>query len=415
MRDLSCFLYFSGENPGHRVFREGEPKRDFLKSNTVKLKGEKWINEEGESTAEAKALADQIDSEIESIKNGTNEKLAELYVDVFQMVPLQDSLKMSETIVGDKYKNKGLLAVLEGEMSLLKLAFTHVEDLRLLAYGNLFKELANPDNGGMDANFLPLGSTVKVKDGKVTVTYPNGKTASALIFPWDVSKIAHEKYVEMQREKAKKAGEEIAARRASGAEEVIDLGDDEEEPAPARTEPAKRVEKAVEEPVPPVEAKKAESKPDFKAVPVMPEVVPEAAPEINLSAEWTRAVEPRIQVLRTEFAAKGVTIEATSQPWGPPSRKIKITNGKETYEVTIRPKKGAKSYDDSKSIIAIRQHTQNHTDEERFFEVDGEKQEYTGIDGIEEAARDIADVLARRLEPDKEKPKAKHEKPEVDP
>src|SRR3990167_5300969 len=235
MRKLSCFSHFYSENFGHCVYREGAPEHDFIKADAGALKGKNWINEKGESTAEAKALAEKIQSETKALQEKTKLELAGLYDEVLSSLPEPDSFDMEEVVVGEKYKNKGLLAVLEGESALVRAAFQN-NDLRLLAYGNIMKEL---ENGGMDANYLPMGSKVSLSGGEVTVTYPDGKTAGGMLFPWDLYGKAKSSAEEVAQDAVREAEEDAKKRRESGAvqEEERAILEEEFEVAPERKTP----------------------------------------------------------------------------------------------------------------------------------------------------------------------------------
>lgn len=200
-------LYFKNaqhfENPTRMIFKESAGSELFVESSQDVKKVGEWIDEKGSSTEQAKALAESVAKQEEQIREGTNEQLLNLYVDVFtEVIGAKESYSMPSLTVDDTYDKKGVLAILEDKITELRVAFGGTPDLRLLAYATVYK---NFKSQGLDANYLPKGATVVVANGEVTVTYTeNGvvKTATSEIFPWSTATEAHANWLKIQEQKS---------------------------------------------------------------------------------------------------------------------------------------------------------------------------------------------------------------------
>lgn len=146
-----------------------------------------WVKN-GETTAEAKALAHELQSKIEEVKKSTSLKLLEDYKFVFDTYILTpDSYDSKSVTVDQAYKGKGVLAVLEQNCPVLKASFKTYPDLRYFAYGNATKQVP-------DVDVLPIGSTVTMENGQVTLVRPGKPTATFMLFPWDARAAVEAQY-----------------------------------------------------------------------------------------------------------------------------------------------------------------------------------------------------------------------------
>ncbi len=205
------------ENPSRRIFLAGEI---FEGSGAQSKKINKWVDAKGESSPEARELAEQVAKQREEIINTSKKELLELYVNLFTTGPIanKEAFNASPFTVDSSYAKNGLLQTLEKNSSDLRLAFKGTEDLRLLAYATVY---SNFKEQGLDANYLPIGADVKLVDGYVTVTYTeNGvvKTATSELFPWSSYEIAHQKYADLIHAEAVVAGAEAERRGLPGVD-----------------------------------------------------------------------------------------------------------------------------------------------------------------------------------------------------
>lgn len=198
---LRCKNPYDFENPARRVYREGG---EIFAGGAAKAKavGE-WVDTKGESTLAARALAEDLNKQLDAIREGTRKDLVKLYVDVFALdVPSKETLSMTAVVSNEpKYDKKGLLEVLAMNSKLLESAFAN-PDIRLLAYANVYK---NFKAKGMDANYLPKNATVWMTAGEVFVKYTvegEEKTISSLLFPWDIYDEALAKLPEVRAQDA---------------------------------------------------------------------------------------------------------------------------------------------------------------------------------------------------------------------
>lgn len=208
------------ENTSRRVFKEGGGEL-FGSTGGQAAKINAWVGK-GESSPEAKALAENVSKQAEEIREGTRKELLELYVDIFtDTIPQKEVYNAAPLTVDSTYAKNGLLQVLEKNSSDLRIAFQGVPDLRLLSYATVYE---NFKTQGLDANYLPLGAKVELVNGDVTVTYTeNGvnKTATSEIFPWSTYENAHAKYLEvLEKERAEEARR---IEEAGGPEEDAEL------------------------------------------------------------------------------------------------------------------------------------------------------------------------------------------------
>ncbi len=162
---------------------------DDLKVESSKIKNwiEKGKNGELQSSAEARLLAEKA-----RVKYAAKDEAERLHREVFgnhASLESYSALEGKPFTIDETDKKSGLLEALSKPQRspLLNHTFNAFPDSRLLAYANVFFEF---EKQGMDVNVLPMGSTVTLKDGLVTVEYPNGRKASSLLFPSDKTEAA---------------------------------------------------------------------------------------------------------------------------------------------------------------------------------------------------------------------------------
>lgn len=333
---LMCHRSFDPfESPHGRIFHE-VPAGNLIKGD-VKAVNE-WINNTSkESTKAAKELAEQVNAQVEAIKDGTRSDLVKLYVDVFtENIPSPYIFDMSSTSVDDVYKKKGLLEVLEKNCPVLKAAFKAVPDLRLLAYGNIYKEM-KASTPPMDANYLPIGSEVWMEDGKVFIKQPSGKVVGGLLFPWDVYEIARGKYPAIVKEEAEEARPE--------GEPAIDLGEEPPAvpPVPETPPPVPPVPEAPTEPspwdlepAPPAVEPPPVSEPTPEAPPPVLEPSLETVAEDPLEKDWETRVVPVINALKEKYSELTITHEnLTAAPAHSKIVRFKNTATGERFDVMV--------------------------------------------------------------------------------
>ncbi len=267
------------ENPSRRVFKEGGELFGSTSGQAAKINA--WVGK-GESSPEAKALAESVSKQAEEIREGTKKELLELYVNVFtSTIQRKETYNVAPLTVDSTYAKNGLLQVLEKNSPDLRIAFQGVPDLRLLSYATVYQ---NFKAQGLDVNYLPIGAEVKLVNGDVTVTYTEKgvvKTATSEIFPWST-------YVSAQ----KKYGDLLAEERAERAREIEAAG------GPQEDEETRAI---LAEPVP--------------GVPEAPKTkVPETAEERDamLKEEWLTKVKPQLQALETMFPGVKITLTDAS-------------------------------------------------------------------------------------------------------
>lgn len=168
------------------------PRADLFSGGVGEKKNvTEWVKN-GETTAEAKALAESLQAQMEAIKRETNLQLVQEYRHVFDTYVLtKESYDSSPTSVDSTYKNKGALYVLEKSCPILAAQFKAYPDLRYLAYANATKQVP-------DVDVLPMGSTVSMVDGRVLLQRPGKPDASFMIFPWDYRAEIEKKYQELK-------------------------------------------------------------------------------------------------------------------------------------------------------------------------------------------------------------------------
>lgn len=207
------------ENPSRRVFKEGGGEL-FGSAGGQAAKINTWVGK-GESSPEARALAENVSKQAEEIREGARKELLELYVNIFtDTIPQKEVYNVAPLTVDATYAKNGLLQVLEKNSPELKVVFQGTPDLRLLSYATVYQ---NFKAQGLDVNFLPIGAKVELVNGDVTVTYIEKgvtKTATSEIFPWSTYELAHQKYLQVL------AGERAIA--AARIEEEGGVKEDEE-------------------------------------------------------------------------------------------------------------------------------------------------------------------------------------------
>ncbi len=216
MAQLLCKKSYHFESPARRIFRgvEGAGADLFSENDSSAKKVEAWVDSKGESTAEAKALAESVAKQEEQIREGTREDLLELYMTLFTgagVIGLKENYNSPPVTVGEEYSKNGLLQVLEKKSADIRIAFQGTPDLRLLAYATIYN---NFKKSGLDANYLPKGAQVSLSNGVVTVTYTEKgatKTASSELFPWSTAEVAQEKWRAIRDKKAEE--EELRLQR----------------------------------------------------------------------------------------------------------------------------------------------------------------------------------------------------------
>lgn len=139
----------------------------------------------GRTTPEAQQYTRELETlytetELARLKEETQDQLAS--PDTFN-VNRGKPLEINDPL----YAGKGVLEILEINCKVLHLAFEAYPSLCEVAYVHLMRNLAPT----IDANVVILGkkgqwkgSTVQLENGKVTVTHPDGRTASCMIFPY---------------------------------------------------------------------------------------------------------------------------------------------------------------------------------------------------------------------------------------
>ncbi|MEK9159792.1 MAG: hypothetical protein AAB383_03625 [Patescibacteria group bacterium] len=292
------------ENPARRIFLEGG---NFFGGEGAKAKETKrWVNEQGESSAEAKALAERVAQQAEDIRTSTKKETLQLYVDVFtDVVGPQDAYDMAGVVeIDSTYSKNGLLQVLEKNSPLITRAFTDFPDLRLLAYATVYKEFKGQ---GGDANFLPIGATVTLTDGVVTVNYKEDgidKTFTSPLFPWETAKEAQTKYAALMAEEAVAKRAEVERR----GEDAIDLDDDGviDVPAVPGLDPEVQEPDSAEDAPVEAEADAAEEEPEEETAPET-----ELSRDEALKAEWPK-VRGRIEGLASSFPGVTITFKDAS-------------------------------------------------------------------------------------------------------
>lgn len=380
---LRCFHSHKFENPARRVFLEGGELFEGG-SSQVKTVGD-WVNEKGESTEAARKLAEQVNTQMEAIREGTRKDLVRLYVDVFDMaVPDKETLNATEFTVNASLSGKGLLEALSANSPVLKVAFKNNTNVQLLAYGNIYKEFKAR---GFDANYMPMGAQVKMENGLVTLSYKDKsgvqKTVSALLFPWDVYEAARRHYADMEAEDRAQRAREIEEQ--GGPQEEIDLGDDEEATPDVETP----VELA------PVEPEAAEPAPETSET--WEQALEKDWQRVLTAVEQSRAADPKLaNVTITEGPRNARGHDKTL------IIKDAATGHKVQLRVDIREKKEPRSYTDKEALgLNVWNLGNGHSSREIQDQVDAYmKARAYQVESVEKTAYELALVLAgERLTP----------------
>lgn len=180
------------------------PRADLFSGGVGEKKNvTEWVKN-GETTAEAKVLANSLQAQMEAIKRETDLQLVQEYRFVFDQYILNaESYDSPETLVNDRFKNKGALYVLEQSCPVLKAQFKAYPDLRYLAYASATKEVP-------DVDVLPMNSTVSMVDGTVYLKRPGKPDAEFKLFPWDYRSEIEKKYQELKPAPKQEAVAEVA-------------------------------------------------------------------------------------------------------------------------------------------------------------------------------------------------------------
>lgn len=315
------------------------PSED-LKAESSKI--ESWVSKDKngqlQSSPEARKLAEKA-----RVKYESKDAQDKLYREVFGSFTDKESYNANkgEPFSIDKTDSgTGLLEALAKRSGVLNGTFKTFPDTRLIAYQSLFYKF---EGQGADVNVLPMGSKVSMKEGLVTVEYPNGKKVSALLFPWEDA-ITPSVVVPKPSPMVVEAPVEVKA------------------PTPVQTV---ETHKAPEMPMAPVMPQVIVKKEAAPIAPAMPSVAPIEQKPVEKSKgvdvpygfedEWSVTKE-LFNVVEQKYPQLKITDESADyiigldRPEG--SKKIMIANNitKERYILEIAPRKGAVNYSDSSKL-----------------------------------------------------------------
>lgn len=357
-----------------------------LRNESSKI--ESWVSKDKngqlQSSPEARKLAEKA-----RVKYESKDAQDKLYREVFGSFTDKESYNANkgEPFAIDKTDSgTGLLEALAKRSGVLSGTFKTFPDTRLIAYQSLFYKF---EAQGSDVNVLPMGSKVSLKEGRVTVEYPNGKKISALLFPWK---------------------DQIAPSVVVPKPSPIVVEAPVEVKAPTPVAPDVEIHKAPEMPMaptmPPVATKKEEVK---ITPPVTPQAIEQKPVEkskvidvaYDFEDDWS--IEKKLfSVVEQKYPQIKITDESSDytigfdRPKG--SKKIMITNSitKERYILEVTPKKGAVNYADSKNlnftVSQLRSGDFNARNEEKTFKFHGHPESLgSAINGVAEYTSEIHD------------------------